>query len=100
MILKINIKGRNASPDYSYNTPPVYPEPARRANIQGLVKLEVVVSDLGSPVNVTLNSSSGSELLDKSALEAVTTWRFKPAILNGIYIQSKVEVPVRFKLMK
>jgi protein TonB len=42
--------------------------------------------------------SSGYEILDKAAMEAVERWKFKPAMADGFPVEGEVEVPIRFKL--
>jgi protein TonB len=45
-----------------------------------------------------LGQSSGYALLDQAALEAVRTWRFRPARRGDEEIVSWVDIPVRFRL--
>ena len=56
---------------------PVYPALARRMNMRGVVKLEVVVR-----ANGTVRSAKivgGNPVLVDSAAEAVQKWKFEPA---------------------
>ena len=72
---------------------------ARRLGAQGVVVLRVLVREDGSVATVEMAQSSGSALLDESASRTVRErWRFIPARLNGIPIESWVEVPIRFVL--
>jgi protein TonB len=87
-----------ARPDYLRNPPPVYPEPSRLAKQEGTVVLEVIVDSQGLPDGVSVQTSSGFSLLDQSAVNAVQTWRFRPASLGGMKIKSHVLVPVLFQL--
>jgi TonB family protein len=56
---------------------PVYPELARKMNITGSVKVEVVVSPSGTVKEAKV--VGGHPLLANAALEAVKKWRFEPA---------------------
>jgi protein TonB len=85
-------------PSYYRNPPPPYPLEARRLKQEGSVLLAAGVDDQGRVTSVSLRQSSGSSLLDESALQTVKTWRFKPARLAGIAVSTKVDIPVRFKL--
>jgi protein TonB len=87
-----------ASPNYLENPPPVYPESSRQLRQQGVVILLVKVSATGAPTNITIKTSSGFAKLDRAAIQAVKGWKFKPATLGGIPVDSSVEVPVRFEL--
>jgi protein TonB len=66
--------------------------------VEGTVVLRVVVAADGTPTSVVVLQSSGSEILDTSALETVRTrWRFVPARRNGIPVEDSVQVPIRFR---
>ncbi|MFM8715240.1 MAG: energy transducer TonB [Spartobacteria bacterium] len=82
------------------NTPPVYPETARRAGWEGRVTVRVEVSADGSPLSVTLQKSSGYGLLDQAALRAVKSWKFQPRTMGGITTAGTVDVPVNFTLSR
>jgi len=91
--------GTSAHPDYGVNPKPPYPMLARRMGIQGVVILRVHVRADGSIATAELAHSSGSPLLDDSALKTVREqWRFLPAQLDGTPVESWVEVPIRFVL--
>jgi protein TonB len=77
---------------------PRYPNTARRRNQQGVVRVEVRLDERGQQLKLTLVRSSGVESLDQAALEAVTTWRFRPEIVDGRAVPSRVEIPIEFAL--
>lgn len=56
---------------------PVYPELARKMNIIGIVKVEVVVAPNGSVKDAKV--VGGHPVLANAALEAVKKWKFEPA---------------------
>jgi len=56
---------------------PVYPELARKMNIAGTVKIEVVVSPNGSVKDARV--VGGHPVLASAALDAARKWRFEPA---------------------
>jgi len=60
---------------------PVYPEAARRANLQGTVVLDAVISPDGTVVN--LHPVSGSDALVSAAMDAARWWRFRPYRVRG-----------------
>jgi TonB family protein len=55
---------------------PVYPELARKLNITGVVKVEVVVAPNGSVKEAKV--VGGHPVLATAALEAARKWRFEP----------------------
>jgi len=82
------------------NTPPIYPETARRAGWEGRVTVRVEVSADGLPISVALQKSSGYGVLDQAALRAVKTWRFQPRTMGGVAMAGTVDVPVNFTLSR
>lgn len=84
--------------DYLHNPRPAYPRLARQQRMQGRVLLEVRVSTEGLPLAIALRSSSGFDLLDQTAAEAVRRWRFVPARRGGRAVEALVEIPIRFVL--
>jgi protein TonB len=88
----------SAKPGYLKNPPPLYPEAARRQGQEGLVVLSVSVDKTGRPGKIEIKSASGFESLDASAVKAVSRWKFQPAKIGGMPIDSVVEVPIRFQL--
>lgn len=85
----------------SFVTPPPaprYPSTARRRNQQGTVRVEVCLDDRGQQLQLKLIQSSGVQSLDEAALEAVKSWRFRPEIVDGRAVPSRVEIPIEFAL--
>jgi len=89
----------SATLEYVRATSPRYPSNELRNGVQGTVMLRVLVDVDGTPVSVTVESSSGNRNLDKAALQHVLkTWRFKPAMQNGQAVQAYGLVPIAFSL--
>jgi protein TonB len=80
-----------------YRPVPEYPELARRARVEGVVVLEAVIDRLGNVVDVEivrdLRLGCG-----EAAREAVRSWRYEPAMLNGRPVSVRMTVTVRFEL--
>lgn len=81
------------------NPSPIYPEVAKARGIEGTVVLKVLVGSNGSALKIEINKSSGSSILDLSALETVKSWRFIPALQNSQNVDSYVLVPIVFKII-
>ena len=86
--------------DYLNNPKPIYPAFARRMGIEGTVMLKVLVSPEGRPLKIDIGKSSGNDLLDKTAVDAVKKWRFIPARQGDAPFEEWVNVPVAFHLDK
>lgn len=83
---------------YLNNPKPPYPALAYRMRVQGKVILLVEVLPSGQVGGVSIEVSSGNELLDKSALETVKKWQFSPARKDGVIVAQVVKVPISFNL--
>ena len=77
---------------------PEYPRSARRDKVEGRVMLDVQIGTRGRVGSVRVLSSSGSAVLDSTAIAAVKRWSFSPALKNGKPVSSQVHVPFRFSL--
>jgi protein TonB len=67
--------------------------------MEGVVLLEVLVAPDGRAADVRLVRSSGHAPLDDSAVRTVRErWRFVPARRAGAAVESRVTVPIRFRL--
>ena len=75
---------------------PVYPEIARQARKQGIVIIEATIGVDGRVENTQILRSI--PLLDEAAVEAVRTWQYKPALLNGQPVPVIMTVTVEFRL--
>lgn len=83
---------------YLSNPPPAYPLVARRRGIEGTVLVRAEISAGGECQRAELKKTSGHEMLDHAALEAVKKWRFVPAKRGSQAVVAWVEVPITFKL--
>jgi TonB family protein len=91
--------GDNAAPLKVVNlVQPAYPEPTRKAGIEGMVTVEVVVGVTGTVLEGSIIESSGNDFLDKAALAAAKGSTFEPGTRGGRPAKMKVTVPFRFRL--
>src|SRR6267154_4584906 len=75
---------------------PVYPQLAKQARIQGVVRFNAIIGKDGTIQNLTL--ISGHPLLVPSAQEAVKQWLYKPTLLNGEPVEVATTIDVNFTL--
>ncbi|MDE0032710.1 MAG: energy transducer TonB [Deltaproteobacteria bacterium] len=83
---------------YARTVTPRYPRKARRAGWEGTTVLKVLVNVDGAPGRVTVDRTSGFDILDSAAVKAVEHWRFHPARRGADAESSWVRVPVAFRL--
>jgi protein TonB len=91
--------GGVAGAAYGSNPLPPYPIVARRLGMEGRVELEVQVAADGRATAVRILRSSGFGPLDAAAVTTVRDrWRFIPARQGGTPVESRVTVPIVFRL--
>lgn len=90
-------RGGVTAPRPIYAPDPDYSDGARRAKLQGVVILWMVVGADGRPRNIRVQQQLGMGL-DEKALEAVSQWRFQAATLNGQPVAVQINVEVSFRL--
>ena len=78
-----------------HHVDPVYPALASQARIQGIVRLNIVISKEGSVNNAFV--ISGHPLLVPAAVNAVKQWLYQPTMLNGNPVEVMTEVTVPFQ---
>ncbi len=76
--------------------PPVYPELAKQARIQGIVSMSAVIGKDGRVVELKVHR--GHPLLIQAAMDAVRQWVYRPTLLNGEPVQVATEIEVTFTL--
>lgn len=83
---------------YARTVKPRYPRKARRDGWEGTTLLRVLVDPDGAPGRVTVERTSGFDVLDEAAMKAVRRWRFHPARRGVAPLSSWVRIPVVFRL--
>jgi TonB family protein len=81
-----------------HSVQPDYPEEAKKAGIEGTVRLHVILTKEGGIEEIEV--VSGQPLLAKAALDAVRLWRYEPTLLNGEPVEVDTMVDVNFQLKR
>jgi TonB family protein len=85
-------------PKMVYSPMPRYTEEAKKAKIQGVVMLQVILRKDGSVDSFKVLRGLGYGL-DESAINTLATqWRFEPATLNGQPVSVQATIEVSFRL--
>jgi TonB family protein len=90
----VRVGGNIRPPVKIVDVPPVRPEMAVRANVRGVVVLEVTVDVDGTVKDARVLRSL--PLLDAAAIEAVRQWRYEPTTVGGKPVPVIITVPVEF----
>jgi periplasmic protein TonB len=77
---------------------PRYPRRALERRVEGAVVCRITVACDGSVVEVKVDKSSGSALLDRAAMRGVKGWRFEPGTLGGRAVQMDLSWRLLFSL--
>ena len=88
----------NFNTNYGSNPKPKYPGIATSRGWEGTVRLLVRVSADGLSEEVSVQRSSGYDVLDEAAIDAVQKWKFIPAKRGDMQVSSSVIVPIDFIL--
>lgn len=81
--------------------PPQYPERALQRGVEGRVLIEFTISKSGSvkDAKVIAHEPANSNIFSKSALKAVSQWKYNPKIVNGKAVeQPGVRIAIPFRL--
>jgi TonB family protein len=74
----------------------IYPPEAKKAHIEGVVKLSAIIAKDGTVQN--LEVISGEPVLVQAALKAVKQWVYQPTLLNGEPVEVITQIDVNFTL--
>lgn len=86
------------APQVIYKEEPEYSDEARKAHYEGVVVLAFDVDTNGRAVNIRVVRSLGLGL-DEKAIQAVTRWKFRPALAGNKTVTAPAEVQVTFRLL-
>ncbi len=74
-----------------------YPQRARRRSIEGVVKVLFTIGGRGELISISISSSSGSRILDRSAIKAVQKAAPFDAPPSG---SITLELPIKYRLTR
>jgi protein TonB len=73
---------------------PQYPVIAKQLHIQGAVVVDALIGRDGRIEQATV--IRGQALLNRSAVEAIKQWQYRPYYLNGEPVEVETEITVNF----
>ncbi|MGV6827338.1 MAG: energy transducer TonB [bacterium] len=77
---------------------PRYPRKAAMNKIEGWVKVEFTVTELGTVADVTVVDAEPRRIFDREAKRAVLKWKFKPKVVDGKAMPRRAAQIIEFKL--
>jgi len=78
------------------SVPPIYPPMAKTQRISGAVTIDALIDATGHVASMKV--VSGPALLQESAKEALSHWKYEPAQLHGKPVPMHMRVTIQFKL--
>jgi TonB family protein len=75
---------------------PVYPPSARDRGLEGGPLIDLWIDETGNVIDVAIVESAGA-ILDGAVLEAVASWRFTPATLDGVPVSMRLTLQHLFR---
>lgn len=78
--------------------PAVYPYKAKKAKLEGYVKLKIVIRPDGTVSTATVIESQPKRLFDQAAKDAILQYKFKPRTVDGQPVQQIATQVIEFKL--
>ena len=94
----VRVGGMIREPKKVKHVPPVYPNIAIAAKIEGVVILECTINPQGRVEGVSV--LRGVPTLDEAAVEAVKKWAYTPTLLGGVPVGVVMTVTVHFVLQQ
>ena len=77
---------------------PGYPREAKANDVTGWVDLEFTVTPQGSVSDIRVTGSQPASVFDISAVEALNKWRFEPVRRDGVAVDQRARLRMRFQI--
>jgi protein TonB len=77
------------------HNPPIYPASAMKKHIEGRVTVSATIGTDGVPRGLRL--VSGDPILGQAAQEAISQWRYVPAVSGGVPVESQLAISINFQ---
>jgi TonB family protein len=95
---RIKVGGNVQSMMIVNKVPPVYPQLAKSAGVEGVVRLAAVIAKDGTIQEIHV--LSGPALLIQATMDAVKQWVYRPTLLNGEPVAVETTIDINFTLQQ
>ena len=79
---------------------PMYPRDAAMKGIEGWVKVEFMITEIGTVKDPKVIDSEPPRIFNREALRAILKWKFKPRVVDGVAVERMATQIVGFDLEK
>lgn len=80
--------------------PPKYPRGAANRHIEGWVKVEFTITTDGDVEDAVVIEAQPADVFDNAALQAISRWKFKGKMVNGVGVTQRAVQTLQFKLTR
>jgi protein TonB len=92
-----NLDQLDQKPEPRVQAPPTYPYEMKRSGTEGTVVVGFICDSDGNVRDAYVASSTHREF-DAPAVQAVSKWKFRPGKRGGKAVNTKMSVPIDFKI--
>ncbi len=82
--------------EFKRRVQPKYPQQAANRKLSGWVELRFLVTAQGNTENIQVTDSEPKGSFENAATKAISKWRFKPVMVNGVPTEKYSAVRLRF----
>lgn len=77
---------------------PMYPRDAAMQGIEGWVKVEFIITPVGTVKDPRVIDSNPPRIFNREALRAILKWKFKPRVIDGVPVERPATQIIDFNL--
>jgi protein TonB len=77
---------------------PMYPRDAQIRGLEGWVKLEFTITEVGTVKNPKVVEADPPRVFNREALRAILKWKFKPRVIDGVAVERTATQTLDFTL--
>jgi protein TonB len=77
---------------------PVYPRDAAMSGTEGWVKVEFIITEVGTVKSPRVIDSKPARIFNREAIRAILKWKFKPRVVDGIAVERRAIQVIDFTL--
>lgn len=79
---------------------PMYPREAAINGIEGWVKIEFIITDVGTVKSPRVIEADPPRVFNREAIRAILKWKFKPRVVDGVAVERRATQIIDFTLDK
>lgn len=77
---------------------PMYPRDAALAGIEGWVKVEFTITEIGTVKDPKVIEADPPRMFNREAVRAILKWKFKPRVVEGVAVERRATQIIEFSL--